>query len=106
MGKSPCLLDRLYGVSMHYYCGTTGKGDSVDFSVDDWYQMLWQADVMDTLVTQHWLAMGDYDKDRKARLVVDEWGAWHRSTVLGPTYLFSYVPSMRDALVSAAILTV
>jgi len=106
VAKSPRLLDRLYGFSMHYYCGTTGKGDSLEFSADEWYQMLWQADVMDSLVTQHWLAMGDYDKERKVKLLVDEWGAWHRTTPLGPAYLFSYVPSLRDALVTAITLDI
>ena len=106
VAKSPRLLERLYGFSMHYYCGTTGKGDSLEFSADDWYQMLWQADVMDSLVTQHWLAMGDYDKERKVKLVVDEWGAWHKTTPLGPAYLFNYVPSLRDALVTAITLDI
>jgi alpha-N-arabinofuranosidase len=91
---------------MHYYCGTTGKGNSLEYSADDWYQMLWQADVMDSLVTQHWLAMGDYDKERKVKLLVDEWGAWHKTTALGPAYLFSYVPSLRDALVTAITLDI
>ncbi len=104
VAKSPGILNALYGLSMHYYCGTTGKGDSVDFTAEDWYEMLWQADAMDPLITQHWLAMGDYDKERKVKLVVDEWGAWHRTTALGPAYLFSYVPSLRDALVTAITL--
>lgn len=104
LAKSPRLLDRIFGFSMHYYCGTTGKGDSLQYTTDEWYQMLWQADVMDSLVTQHWLAMGDYDKERKVKLLVDEWGAWHKTTILGPEYLFSYVPSLRDALVTAITL--
>jgi alpha-N-arabinofuranosidase len=106
VAKSPGLLDRLYGLSMHYYCGTTGKGDSLEYSTAEWYRMLWQADVMDRLVTQHWLAMGDYDPARKVKLLVDEWGAWHRGTALGPAYLFSFVPSLRDALVTALTLDV
>jgi alpha-N-arabinofuranosidase len=106
VAKSPRLLDRLYGFSMHYYCGTTGKGDSLEYTADDWYQMLWQADVMDSLVTQHWQAMGEFDKARKVKLLVDEWGAWHKTTALGPAYLFSYVPSLRDALVTAITLDI
>ena len=104
VGKDPRLLDRLYGLSMHYYCWTTGKGDSLEYSVDEWYQMLSQADVMDSLVIQHWLAMGDYDRERKVKLLVDEWGAWHRTPILGPAYLFSYIPSLRDAVVTAITL--
>jgi alpha-N-arabinofuranosidase len=100
------LLDRLYGLSMHYYCGTTGKGDSLEYTVDDWYEMLLQADFMDSLVSQHWTAMGEYDKSHKVKMVVDEWGAWHRTAALGPTFLFNYVPSLRDALVSAITLDI
>ena len=50
--------------------------------------------------------MGDYDKEHKVKLVVDEWGAWHRTTPLGPAYLFNYVPSLRDALVTALTLDI
>jgi alpha-N-arabinofuranosidase len=61
---------------------------------------------MDSLVSQHWTAMGDYDKERKVKLVVDEWGAWHETTSLGPGYLFSSAPSLRDALVTAVTLDI
>jgi len=106
VGTRPDLLDRLYGLSLHYYCGTTGKGNSLQFSTDEWYQMLGQADAMDTLITQHWQAMGEFDRRRQAKLVVDEWGVWHSGTPLGPAYLFSFVPSLRDALVSALTLDI
>ena len=104
VGTRAELLDRLYGLSMHYYCGTTGKGNSLEYTTDEWYRMLWQADVMDSLIAQHWQAMGEYDQARKVKLVVDEWGAWHSTTPLGAAYLFSYVPSLRDALVTAITL--
>ena len=106
VAKSPDLLDRLYALSMHYYCWTTGKGDSLEYTPDEWYQMLSQADFMDSLVPLHWSAMRDYDPEHKVKLVVDEWGAWHRTTPLGPAYLFNYVPSLRDALVSALTLDI
>jgi alpha-N-arabinofuranosidase len=102
----PDLLDQLYGLSMHYYCGTTGKGNSLEYTADEWYQMLSQADVMDSLVGQHWQAMSEFDPEHKVKLVVDEWGAWHRSTPLGPAYLFNYIPSLRDALVTALTLDI
>jgi alpha-N-arabinofuranosidase len=100
------MLNRVYGLSLHYYCWTTGKGDSLDFTVDDWYQLLWQADIMDSLLKDHWAAMGEFDKTRKVKLVVDEWGAWHRGTAIAPAYLFSFVPSMRDALVTGITLDI
>jgi alpha-N-arabinofuranosidase len=101
VGKSTHLFDRLFGFSLHYYCGGSGKDDSLEYSADDWYKLFGQADLMDSLVAQHWTVMGDYDKQRKVKLVVDEWGAWHQTTSLGPGYLFSFVPSLRDALVTA-----
>ena len=103
VGKSAHLFNRLFGFSMHYYCG---GGDSLKYAADDWYELLRQADFMDSLVSQHWMAMGDYDKERKVKLVVDEWGAWHETTSLGPGYLFSSVPSLRDALVTAVTLDI
>lgn len=104
--KGKQMLDRLYGLSMHYYCWTAGKGDSVDFSVEDWYQLLWQADLMDSLIAKHWSAMGEYDPEHKVKLVVDEWGAWHRGPAIDPRYLFSYIPTMRDALVTGITLDI
>jgi alpha-N-arabinofuranosidase len=76
------------------------------YSADDWYELLHQADFMDSLVSQHWTAMGEYDKQRKVKLVVDEWGAWHHTTSLGPGYLYSFVPALRDALVTALTLDI
>lgn len=104
LAKGKGALERLYGLSLHYYCWTAGKGQAVDFTVDDWYQLLWQADVMDSLVNKHWLAMGEFDPHHKVKLIVDEWGAWHRGEPIDPRYLFSYVPTMRDALVTGITL--
>jgi alpha-N-arabinofuranosidase len=104
LAKGKEILGRLYGLSMHYYCGTSGKGDSLAFTVDDWYQLLGQADIMDSLITKHWLAIGEFDKAHQVKLVVDEWGAWHRGPAIDPRYLFSYVPTMRDALVTGITL--
>ena len=106
LAKGERMLDRLYGFALHYYCRGSGKRDALDFTVDDWYTLLWQADVMDSLVSKHWLAMGEFDKEHKAKLVVDEWGAWHAGPALAPNYLFSYIPTLRDALMSALTLDI
>ena len=106
VAKNKNLLNRIFGLSLHYYCWTAGKGQSLDFTVDDWYQVLWQADLMDSLLTKQWLAMGEFDAEHKIKMVVDEWGAWHRGPAIDPRYLFSYVPSMRDALVTGITLDI
>jgi len=106
VAKDKNLLDRVFGLSLHYYCWTAGKGQSLDFTVDDWYQLLWQSDLMDSLLTKQWLAMGEFDPEHKVKMVVDEWGAWHRGPAIDPRYLFSYVPSLRDALVTGITLDI
>jgi alpha-N-arabinofuranosidase len=103
--KSPCLLDRVWGWALHYYCGTTGKGDSVDFTPEDAYELLNRADRMESLIDQHWSVMGEVDREHRVKLVVDEWGAWHRDgTAVAPHHLFGSVQTMRDALISGLTL--
>jgi alpha-N-arabinofuranosidase len=100
-------LNRLYGWALHYYCGTAGKGDAVDFTEADWYELLRKATHMETLITGHWAAMGDVDNRRHVKLVVDEWGAWHNAgTEVDRSYLFGQTSTMRDALVAALTLDI
>jgi alpha-N-arabinofuranosidase len=100
-GKSTHLFDRVFGFAMHYYAGGNDKDDSIHYSADQWYRTLTLADLIESLIGQHWQVMGEYDKQRKAKLVIDEWGAWHAGPSLGPEYFFSYIPALRDALVVA-----
>jgi alpha-L-arabinofuranosidase len=95
----------LYGWAMHYYCGTSGRGQAVDFSVPEWYDLLSKADHMEQLIEQHWAAMGEVDRARRVKLIVDEWGAWHHAgTEIDPAFLFGQMPTMRDALISGITL--
>jgi alpha-N-arabinofuranosidase len=98
-------LDNLYGWALHYYCGSAGKGQAIDFEVNDWYELLAKADLMESLIKQHWSAMGEVDKEHRVKLVVDEWGAWHQpGTEIDRTFLFGQTSTMRDALVAALTL--
>jgi alpha-N-arabinofuranosidase len=57
---------------------------------------------MQTLVEDHWQVMGEIDRERRVKLVVDEWGAWHKQDAnMPPGYLYAYAGTLRDALVSA-----
>ena len=101
------LLNLLYGWAMHYYCGTAGKGDAIDFTRDDWYELLGKALHMETLIRQHWAAMAEVDRNHRVKLVVDEWGAWHRAgSEVANTHLFGQTSTMRDALVAALTLDI
>jgi alpha-N-arabinofuranosidase len=98
-------LRNVFGFALHYYCGTTGNGSSIDFTTDGWYELLAKANLMEDLIRNHWEIMGETDKQHRVKLVVDEWGSWHKTDPsIAPDYLFAYYPSLRDALVSGLTL--
>jgi alpha-L-arabinofuranosidase len=77
----------------------------VQFSVDEWYELLNEADRMDGLITGHWGVMGETDRRRRVKLVVDEWGAWYKpGTAVAATHLFGQQLTLRDALITALTL--
>ncbi len=101
------LLGLLYGWALHYYCGSAGKGQAIDFTVDDWYELLEKATRMENLIQEHWAAMGEVDRQHRVKLIVDEWGAWHRAgSEVSPTHLFGQTSTLRDALVAALTLDI
>jgi len=101
------LINSLYGWALHYYCGTAGKGDAIDFTVADWYELLGKALHMEKLIQQHWAAMGELDPRHRVKLIVDEWGAWHRpGTQVERWHLFGQTSTMRDALIAALTLDI
>jgi alpha-N-arabinofuranosidase len=103
--KSAAALNGVYGWAMHYYCGSTGDRNAVQFTTTDWYDLLARADRMESIVTTHWAAMAEADPSHKVKLIVDEWGAWHAGSAdLPPNYLWAYHGSLRDALVAALTL--
>jgi alpha-N-arabinofuranosidase len=105
VAKGKEQLDNVWGWALHYYCGTSGKGQAVDFTTEDWYDLLGKADKMGSLIERHWSAMGEADPTHKVKLVVDEWGAWHKpGSEVNSAFLFGQMPTMRDALISALTL--
>jgi alpha-L-arabinofuranosidase len=105
--KNNRILRDVFGCALHYYCGTSGKGQSVDFTDEDWYTLLGKANRMEELIRNHWEIIGEVDTERRVKLVVDEWGAWHQTDPsINPSYLFAYYPTLRDALVSGITLDI
>jgi alpha-N-arabinofuranosidase len=95
-------LNSLWGWGLHYYAGTTGKGDAWEYTTDEWYELIARADRLGTLIEQHWAAMGESDPQHRVKLAVDEWGAWHNQHPSLPAgYLFGYPGTLRDGLVAA-----
>ncbi len=90
----------IQGWAPHYYCGTTGH--ALKFNVDQWYEQLHKANRMETLIRDQWAVMGEFDKKRSIKLVIDEWGSWHPAgTEINPRHLFEQMGTLRDALVAA-----
>jgi alpha-N-arabinofuranosidase len=93
----------LAGWAPHYYCGTTGH--ALKFSDDQWYEMLDKANRMEKLLTDQWAVLGEFDREHKVKLIVDEWGCWHPAgTEINRKHLFEQMGCLRDALVAALTL--
>jgi alpha-N-arabinofuranosidase len=100
-----------WGLSVHYY--TSGKvnhfaeGDALNFTNDEFYDLLARGSKMETIITDHWAALAESDPQHKTKLVVDEWGAWYgKGTMLGPQYNLSQQLTLRDALLTGITLDI
>jgi alpha-N-arabinofuranosidase len=101
-------LDRMWGLSMHHYCSAPDAGaDAVAFDERGWYDLLTSADRMEAIVGSIWEVVRQIDRQRRIKLVVDEWGAWHRnSPIIDPSHLFESQSTIRDALVTGLTLDI
>lgn len=110
-------LRNVYGWALHHYSwnvseGRTnnwfeGKGDAIQFSDSQWYELLKQADETEPMIHAHWSLMGEFDREHQVKLLVDEWGAWHRpGSQLDPSHLLGQNPTLRDAVLSGLSLDI
>jgi alpha-N-arabinofuranosidase len=103
--KGATQINSLYGWALHYYAGTTGAGNAFEYGTDEWYELIARSDRIGSLIEQHWAVMGETDPQRRVKLIVDEWGAWHtQDSSLPAGYLFGYPGTLRDALISGLTL--
>jgi len=113
--KNRNLFNGIYGWGLHHYAWNLGlgktndwfaaKGDAVKFNDAEHYELLREADRMESLINQHWTIMGEYDRQHRVKLVVDEWGAWYRpGSEVAPTHLLGQQSTMRDALLAGLTL--
>jgi alpha-L-arabinofuranosidase len=97
-------LGRMWGWALHHY-SSTPAGDALRFDTPAWYGLLASADQMEGLITRHWQVMGERDRQRRVKLVVDEWGAWYDMTTnVDPTHLFGQQSTVRDAVLAGLTL--
>ena len=113
--KGPQEIRNIFGLALHYYAwnlsrGKThdwslGKGDAVSFDAVDWYELLQEGDVMESLIKGHWQVMGEFDPEHHIKLVVDEWGPWYKpGSELTPGDQIEQLPTLRDAVFSGMTL--
>jgi alpha-L-arabinofuranosidase len=105
--KNKRSLSNVFACALHYYCGGARRGKSTEFTNEEWYKLLSDANYMEELISNHWQIMSEVDSEHSVKLVVDEWGAWHETDPnIDPAYLFCYYPTLRDALVSGITLDI
>ena len=104
-------LGSMWGWGLHHYSwnvsgGRTtdwrqGKGDAVNYEDEEWYELLNQADQIETLITNHWNVMGEIDRSHRIKLVVDEWGAWYKpGSEANNSHLLGQQATIRDAVLA------
>jgi alpha-N-arabinofuranosidase len=110
--KGAFTFDRMYAWCLHHYSwnqsgGRTndwveGKGPAVDFNMEQYYELLREADRVDPMIEEHWVVMGEYDQRRRTKIAVDEWGSWHRpGSEVAPDHILGQQQTLRDALVAS-----
>lgn len=96
------------GLSMHYY--TVGHWPpsfaSVGFGETEYSQILKYTLDMEHLVSKFSEIMDKYDPEKKAALVVDEWGAWYAPLSGSNPHFLVQQNSLRDALLAALNLNI
>lgn len=94
----------LTGWSVHHYA-TNPKLDALQFGPGEWFDILYQCDLIRKIISDQWAVMGQYDKEHRVKLVVDEYGPWYREgTEVDITHIFGQQVTVRDALATALTL--
>jgi alpha-N-arabinofuranosidase len=101
----------MWGWGLHHYswnvsAGRTsewrlGKGEAVRYPDDEWFELLNEANRVETLITDHWAVMGEFDRQHRVKLVVDEWVSWFKpGSEVNNTHLLGQQSTIRDALLA------
>lgn len=97
------------GLSLHHYSMSPSweeKTTATGFNKEQWFNLLYKASYMETLVSKHDEIMSKYDPEKRVALVVDEWGAWHAvEPETNPGFLYQQ-NTVRDALVAGITLNI
>jgi len=97
-------LRGVQGFAAHYYCDTAGT--ATKYTEDQWLELLAKAYAVEGVITGCRGIMDEYDPERKIKLLLDEWGAWHPVEEGKPTGGLYQQNTIRDACVAALSLDV
>ncbi len=106
---------KMWGWALHHYSwnvsgGRTndwveGKGSAINYPPVEWYELLSDADKMEGLITANWAIMGEFDRQHRVKLVVDEWGSWFKpGSEVANTHLLGQQSTIRDAVLAGMTL--
>ncbi len=115
--SSKGIVNRLWGFSFHHYSTNVSggrsddwnesKGPAVGFTTEQFYELLREGDHMDGFIEGHWQALAAHDPGHHVKLVVDEWGSWHKpGSQAAPSHTLGQVSTMRDALLAGLTLDI
>jgi len=96
------------GLALHHYSviDWNKKGPAVDFTEQQYFAIMKQALLMDSLVIKHSAIMDKYDPAKRIALVVDEWGGWYDvEPGTNPGFLYQQ-NTMRDAMIAGVTLNI
>ena len=107
----------VWGLSVHHYAtnlsrGKTNdwnaeKGDALQFEPIDWYELARETNRIESVILDHWTALGEFDLGHHVKLVVDEYGPWYKpGTENAPEQLLGQMITVRDAVMTAISLDV
>ncbi len=111
------MLGRMWGWALHHYAwnasgGATrewfqGKRGALDFTPEQYYEILREADDVERIIQSHWQVMGEQDPQHRVKIVVDEWGAWYApGTEPFPEAALGQQNTMRDAVLAGMSLDI
>jgi alpha-L-arabinofuranosidase len=115
--ESPGLMNRVWGFSFHHYSTNVSggrsddwnesKGPAIGFTTEQYYELLKEGDRMKEFIAGHWQVLGGLDKKRHVKLVVDEWGSWHKpGSEADPSHTLGQISTQRDALLAGLTLDI
>ena len=100
--RDPGMVDRVHTLGLHYYCGTTGRATPLEYTEDEWYELIHRSDRIESLVTQHWNVMAETDPQHRVKVGGGRVGSVApQDPSLPAGYLYGYPGTLRDALISA-----